>query len=456
MRRVLTFLVFLAAIIGAVLIYRNAQARRAAESQANRLQTAVVERGDVMVAVRTTGQVEPLQSAQLQFEAAGVVEAVLVEAGQVVQAGEVLARLDGEAQRIAVEQAELGLRIAQLNLEALLEPPSERELEVAQANVNSAWAAYVELRDNSLDPETLRVAELRYEQALAAVQDAEQAYRDTRGSELAEAQVGAASFSAEIARLQLEQLRQGPSQAALNAAQAQVAQAQAELERLRAGPTQAELDRAAVAVQQAELQLERARAAYEDTVLRAPFDGVVSRVNVVVGGMAGPSGLSAMEVVDLSALRVVAEVDEVDIAQVRAGQSAVIALDALPGQTFTGTVERIAPVPTPDEGVVSYEVSLSLGATDAPVRAGMTAAATIIVQEVEDVLVVPNLYVRLDRASGEAFVNVLDADGNLVERAVVLGAQGETLSEVRGGLQEGDVVAIDLEGGAFSFLESEE
>ncbi len=456
MRRVLALLVFLAAIIGAVLIYRNAQARRAAESQVNRLQTAMVERGDVMVAVRTTGQVEPLQSARLQFEVAGVVEAVLVEAGQAVQAGEVLARLDGEAQRIAVEQAELGLRIAQLNLEALLEPPSERELEVAQANVNSAWAAYVDLRDNSLDPETLRVAELRYEQALAAVQDAEQAYRDTRGSELAEAQVGAASFSAEIARLQLEQLRQGPSQAALNAAQAQVAQAQAELERLRAGPTQAELDRAAVAAQQAELQLERARAAYEDTVLRAPFDGVVSRVNVVAGGLAGPSGLPAVEVVDLSRLRVVAEVDEVDIAQVRAGQSAVIALDALPGQTFTGTVERIAPVPAPDEGVVSYEVSLSLGATAASVRAGMTAAATIIVQEVEDVLVVPNLYVRLDRASGEAFVNVLDADGNLVERAVELGAQGETLSEVRSGLQEGDVVAIDLEGGAFSFLESEE
>ena len=445
--------IVLAVAVGAFLAYRNMQAQGPEVDQSSRYQTATVERGDILVTVRATGRVEAAQVAELSFELPGIVEAVLVEEGQHVEAGQELARLDGEAQRIALEQAEWSLTIARLNLDVLQEPPSERDLQAARANVNSAWAAYIDLRDNSVSPEAVRVAELRYEQALAAYDDAQQAFRDQRGTELAEAQVGAASFSMEIARLQLEQLRGGPSQAALNAALAQVSQAQAQLDMLQAGPTQAQLDQAAVAVRQAEVQLERARAAYDDTVLRAPFAGIVNRVNVRVGGLASPGGLPAFELVDLSQLHVLADVDEIDIAQVRPGQPVTITLDALPDQPLSGIVTHIADVATQDSGVVSYEVRLNLDETDVPVRVGMTAAATIIVREVDDVLVVPNLYVRLDRRTGEAFVNVLDENGELVERAIELGVQNESMSEVRSGLEEGDEVAIDLNAGGFSFFE---
>jgi multidrug efflux pump subunit AcrA (membrane-fusion protein) len=399
----------------------------------------------VVVTVRGTGQVEPEQRVSLNFGTPGIVEAVLVEVGQMVEAGQVRARRESAAPRIAVQQAELGVQIAELSLERLQAPPRASAIQAAEAAVNSAWAAYVALRD-SIDPEALRVAELQYEQALAAKTAAEDAYRDSNGAESANAQLGAASFAAEIARVQMEQLRAGPSQATLNAALAQVGQAQAQLELLQAGPSQIQLDQAAASVEQARLRLERAQAAEQDTIL-------ISHVTLREGGLAAPGVLDAVELGNLTPLHVSVEVDEVDIGSVAASQPVEITFDALPHMTLDGVVRRVADVAVQSAGVVSYNVRIDLAATDQPVRVGMTAAASIVVADVRDVLVVPNAYIRLDRQTNQAFVNVLDADGSLSERQVELGVQSETMSEIRSGLVEGDVVAADLNTGGLSFLE---
>ncbi len=452
MRRTLRVVAVVIVIMIAAYVLFGGRADEGAGDQAARLQTSAVERGSVVVSVRATGRIEAERLAELSFDGAGQVAAALAEAGQSVEAGQVLVQLDDEVQRIGAEQAEWALAIAELNLAALQEPPAEHEINAAQAGVNSAWAAYVDLRDNSVDEETIRIAELRYQQALTAMQDAELASQEALRSDSAEAARGATGFSAEIARLQLEQLREGPSQTALEAARAQVGQAQARLDQLRAGPSQFQLDQAAISVERARLGLERAQAALEDTVLRAPFAGVVSRVNVEAGGLVGPSGVPAVVLVDLSRLHVTIDVDEVDVAQVAAGQDFVLTLDALPDQEFSGVVGYVAEVARQSEGVVVYEVRLDLDEAAAPIRVGMTAAATVVVQEVADVLVIPNLFVRLDRRTDEAFVNVLDDDGNLVEQLVELGVQNDEISEVRAGLAEADVIAIDLDSSAFSIF----
>ena len=441
-------------VVVGILIWRDRQTQSAADN-APRLQTTTVERGDVQVTVRATGQVAAEQQAGVSFATAGTVAEVLVEAGDEVEAGQALIRLEGEAQRIAVEQATLALQIAQLNLDGLQAPPSEADVAAAQAAINSAWAAYVHLRDDTVDPEALRIAELRYEQAMAVKSDAEQAYRDALGADSADAQLGAASFTAEIARLQLEQLRAGPPQASLNAALAQVGQAQAQLDILQAGPTQAQLDQATVNVEQARVRLERAQSAYDDTVLRAPFAGLVTRVNVQVGALVGPGNFAVVELADLSRLHVIVQADEIDVAQIAAGQPVEMTIDALPEAILSGQVSRVADIASQASGVIVYDVRIDLDPTEAPVRAGMTAAATLIVQEVHDVLMVPNLYIRLNRDTGMAFVNVLSTAGTIEEREISLGAQNETVSEARAGLEEGDVVALDLDASGFSFFEGD-
>ncbi len=452
--RKLVWVILLAVVAGGgYLFIRNNAASQEAAGDETRLQTSVVERGDLAVSVRVTGNVQARSAVQLGFDGSGVVDEVLIDPGQYVEAGQVLARLDGEAQRIGVEQARLAVEIAELNLASLESGPREAELRVAQANVNSAWAAFVELRDGSVPDEQVAAAELRYQQALAAYDAAEQASRDALRSEASLAQVGQASFNAEIARLQLEQLRDGPPQPALNAAQAQVAQAQARLRQLEAGPRQAELDQAAVALRQAEIGLARAQQAFDDTVLRAPSAGWVHRVNIQPGAVVAPGGLPAVELYDLSGLKVVVRVDEIDVVSIQPGQPVELTFDALGNATFAGEVTRIADAASISGGVIAYEVTVGLLEADQAVKVGMTAAATILVQQLEDVLLVQNAFVRLAGSANRAFVDVRDADGQIRERQVVLGAQNDTYSEVLDGLQAGDTVVLDLSGGAFSFLE---
>jgi HlyD family secretion protein len=74
----------------------------------------------------------------------------------------------------------------------------------------------------------------------------------------------------------------------------------------------------------------------------------------------------------------------------------------------------------------------------------MTAEASVIVEQRDDVLTVPNLYIRLDRDQNKAFVNIARPDGTLEEVEVQLGLQGQDSSEVLSGMKPGDVVAIDL------------
>ncbi|MFN8447995.1 MAG: hypothetical protein U0521_05265 [Anaerolineae bacterium] len=88
--------------------------------------------------------------------------------------------------------------------------------------------------------------------------------------------------------------------------------------------------------------------------------------------------------------------------------------------------------------------AVRLSDDDPRVRAGMTTEASVVVDSHQDVLVVPNQYIRLDRQSGGAFVNVIQTDGRLRELPVTLGLQGQDRSEITAGLQAGDVIAVDL------------
>jgi multidrug efflux pump subunit AcrA (membrane-fusion protein) len=82
----------------------------------------------------------------------------------------------------------------------------------------------------------------------------------------------------------------------------------------------------------------------------------------------------------------------------------------------------------------------------------MTANASIVVEEIEDVLIIPNWSVRLDRESGLAFVNKLTADGQIVEVTVETGLRNEQFSELLSGLEAGEIVVVTNEREEFSLF----
>ncbi|MCC6615983.1 MAG: efflux RND transporter periplasmic adaptor subunit [Anaerolineae bacterium] len=440
-----------------VLVFAGRQGQAAAQAaQRADIELYTVVPGDVTVAVTALGQVDADTNANLSFSSAGRVAEVMAQQGDLVRAGDVVARLSNDAQQIAVEQARLGLETAQLRRDDLLAGPDSGQIAVAQANIDAARAGYRSAAGGA-DPDDLRAAELSYQQAQAAVANAQEARTTASGGQpeqaysLLDAQVGAASFQAEIARLRLQAMRRG-SGAQAGPAAARIDQAEAELARLLAGPTQSQIDSADAAIAQASAALDRAQSALDNTLLTAPIDGTITTLDLEVGMLIAPS-VPLGVVTDVTPLRVRVNVDEIDVRQLHQDMNASITFDALDNIAVPATVEQIALIGVDQGGIVSYPVTLRLDeSADSRIRVGMTAEASLITDTVTSVLYVPNRFIRLDRQHGTAFVNRVNAAGELEEIEITLGLQGEENSEIVDGLQPGDVIAVELGGDAISMF----
>ncbi|HHS98043.1 MAG TPA: efflux RND transporter periplasmic adaptor subunit [Chloroflexi bacterium] len=222
------------------------------------------------------------------------------------------------------------------------------------------------------------------------------------------------------------------------------------LHQLQEGADPLDLEAAQLEVEAARLSLEKARSDLENATLVAPFDGVVAAVNVAVGENVAV-GAPAVRLVNSSSFHLSVTVDEIDVARLEVGLPAEITVDALPDLTLTGTVERIGPAATLEEGAVAYPVVIALDPTDAPLRAGMSATAVILVEELTDQLIIPNWVVRVDQTTGQPYVYRRTADGGLERVDVRLGIRYEGYSQVLEGLEEGDVLVLVREetGGLF-------
>jgi HlyD family secretion protein len=455
-RRSLIVLLVAAIAIPAIITFNNLNqtvgAQMAAQTRLENLQTYNVQRGSVEAVVSASGEMEADELIELSFTSGGRIAEIFVEEGDYVQAGEPIARLDNDAEQIAFHQATLELQNAELELEDLLGPVDPDDVRVAQANVDAAWGEY---RDTlaSASSDDVREAELEYAQAQQSVIDAERARQIAGGlSEeeftLLEAQIGEASFNAEIARLQLQDLQNGNGGNSASALAA-VETAERELERVLAGADPDDVEIARVAVTQAQAGVEQAEDEYSRTLITAPREGLISQVDIERGQL-----VSAAEPVvilaDITPLGLSVEVDETDIALIDIRMPARIRLDALPDVELPAQVADLSLVGDEEDGVVTYDAEVTLNQADERVLVGMTADAIIAVETRENVIVVPNDYIRFD--GGRAYVDVLQADSSLQEVEIGLGLQGETSSEVVNGLQEGDTVAIDLSGGRFQFF----
>ena len=443
MKKVVVTVVVLILGIGLIFGGYMAFARgRTAEEQD--LRKVVVERGDVVVTVSATGAIAPRSQLNLSFETMGKVAEVLVEEGQTVKAGQLLARLDAEQLEFALRTAENNLLIQQVLRDEALAGADEHDLAVAQADLTIAQTRLSQLLKGA-DEREVEIAWRSVEQAKNSLWRA-QVYRDSVGGvgylhKQAEADVANAESAVRVAELRYEQVLAGASKEDVAIARAQVAQAQARLDKLRAGVSEDERRRLDAQVEAAQIQVDQARAALADAELRAPIDGVIAVVNVKENEMS-PTGRPAFVLVDLSEFHIDVNVDEVDIGQVREGQDVTVTLDSLPAEAVSGHVGSVAPTSSVEGGVVSYQVAIVLEPTDLPLRAGMTANAAIVVQKVEDVLVVPNWAIRIDRETGRAYVEEISANGDVGEVEVELGMRNERVSQVISGVEEGDTLVV--------------
>jgi HlyD family secretion protein len=485
-------------------IFAVRQARGGPAAGIEGFQTDPARLGSLTASVGATGTVRSNQTATLAWQTSGTVESVDAAAGATVDAGSTLAELSDTSVPQNVILARSEFVSAQKALEDLLasaQPQAlalqaledagealgsldvtfagqQAQVQLSLANaedelVDAEYRWRAQQEGNRGSSETVEAAQANLVLAENEVDIAQAAYNQVAGrpaddpvralalsnlsaakqhrdsvlrqlnwylgkpnefdQAILDAQVAQAQAKLEDLRQQWEEVKDGPSDAERMLLQAQLEDAQREWERLKNGPDQADIAAAEARVAAAEATLNQIR-------LQAPFAGTVTDVQVKDGDQVAP-GTVAFRLDDLSRFLVDVDVSEIDINRIKKDQPALLTFDAILGKEYEGKVIEVAPVGNNLQGTVNFRVTVELLDPDEEVRPGMTAAVNILVDELTDVLLVPNRAVRV--RDGNRVVYILQ-DGEAIPIQVTLGATSDEVSEVIGGeLEAGDQVILN-------------
>ena len=349
--------------------------------------------------VSATGKVVPVQYAQLSMQDAGLINEVLVKEDDLVRTGQPLLRLKGkEAQQGSIAAAKFELAAANKALDDLYKNPELRVAETSKAIVEARKAMRdAERRIGNLEdiPDDIDIETARANLAIAK-DKLDKATKDYRQYEKKpeESLVRAAFLSKKSqAQKQYEaaqrtlnnllgkapELDMSEALANLELAQAQLAVGERDLEIYKQGPEPSELELAQERIANATAQLSAAQAALEDLEMAAPFDGMVTELYIHPHEWISP-GEPALLLADLGTLQVeTTDLNEIDVARVKIGDSASITFDALPDLVVQGTVVRIGSKAAEGAGV-NYPVVVELEEIPEALRWGMTAFVDIQVE----------------------------------------------------------------------------
>jgi multidrug efflux pump subunit AcrA (membrane-fusion protein) len=437
-------------LVSLLLVYLIARDTFLAKPVAATLTTVTADRGTVTSVVSGTGSLVPAGRMNVNFKVAGTLTEVDVKVGDHVSTGQVLARIDSSTQQAALAQAQASVASAAANLQSVRSPLTSAQLVQLQHQLSAAQSSYnftvasVNAR-NTADASTVANDQAKVngdicpgttcsqdEAALSAAKS-----QQTMDSISGQSQIASAANQITSARDNLNvQSQVKPNSVA--AGEAQLAQAQA--------------------------QLQAAQLAVNQTTLTAPTSGVVTSINGVPGeGVAGggsgdtaqspgsiapePASSSAasggssafMVIDDTSDLLAVMPFAETDAAKLAANQTTALTFDAIPNLTITGHVLSISPTATTVSNVVDYYVTFVLNRTDPRLREGMTANAAVTVAEADNAVRVPNAAVHT--TGGTTTVTVL-SNRQQVATEVITGVVGDTYTEIKAGLNPGDVVVL--------------
>ena len=426
-----------------------------------------VGRGDLLVTVSGSGNIETSEDANLSFGSGGRIARIYIEEGDWTTKGEILAELDTASlelardqaeyaltqAEVALTQAELSQKTAEYELDNTLDQKDALELALfnTQINVRSAEHSLDETRDIYTWPD-IKTAQKDVENAEAFLQysldqnlsDAAIAYAQIR-LDAAEAVLDAKrnvydTEEVAIAKMQLKatELAEAQAQKNLDEMGEDIA-----IKELQVEAAKATVEQSKQSMKLARQSLEQTEKDLKEAVIIAPFDGIVASVTAEEGDvMPSPtfSSRQIIKLIDPTSMELEVEVDEIDIPDVEIGQEVIITLDALSDKEFAGIVAIIYPVPLEVGGVVVYKVKIELDVPeDSGVRVGMSAETDIILASHTDVLLVPDRAISED-SEGNPVVNVVVDDDELEERAVVVGISDGFDTEIVSGLKAGETI----------------
>lgn len=333
--------------------------------QATQIPTVIADKTIV-----AEGKIEPVHFAEIAFNASGVVSEVMVQEGQTVKQGDVLARLgNSESYQAEVARSEEALILAQRAFDTS-QSTVLKDLGVAYEAVRQAQIKF----DNFDIPSDLaqETPATGVEKMYAKVEEARTDYEpykylsnDNQAKKIRKDRLDNAWSDLNQA------IRWAKLEADLNTAKSKLESALKEFNALSDNSQGDSLAKAEY--ETAQTNLSAAKSALANVELVAPFDGVVAGLNLKVGGSVNP-GQTMVTIADFSSWLVkTTDLTELDVVKITQDQAVDIALDAIPAMTFTGKVISISQTYADRQGDIVYEVTITLTNPHPAMRWGMTA-----------------------------------------------------------------------------------
>ncbi|MGQ9870232.1 efflux RND transporter periplasmic adaptor subunit [Leptodesmis sp.] len=400
--------------------------RNAAPKQNIAEYTMPVQQKDVTVRITANGEVIPVRRLNLNPKTAGRLAELYVEQGDRVQQGQIIARMDSRELQAQRQQALAELSKAEANLSLLKAGSRPEAIGQAQAGVNQAQAA-IAAAQTRLDLANQRASR---NQALAA--------------------------EGAISRDRLDEVinEQRSAKANLEQAKASYNNAVQQLNQQENGPRSQEIAQAAAQVEAARANLKAIDTQIEDTIIRAPFAGIITQKNATPGDFVTPTSFasstsSATSIVTLANdLEILAKVPEVDIGQIKQGQEVEIRADAFPDQTFKGIVRLVSPEAKEDptqRGVITFEVRVRIVSGKDTLRSGMTTDLAFLGKQKNNALMVPTVAIVTNK--GQPGVLIPDRTNKPKFQPVTIGPNIGNETEIIEGIKPGDPVFVELPAG---------
>ena len=387
--------IIIGAVVVLVLIGAGVMIASSGGTKIDKSKLAKVEQGDLAKSVVATGKIEPITKVEIKSKASGIVKRLLVDAGDTVKAGQILAELDKEQIEARVRETRAALEAAEANLRAAEADMERAKVDAVGPDVPLLQRAYE--RAKSMAGEGVV--------SQSALDDAQRAY-------------------------ELAVNKRDMARAQLITSKAKMAQAKAQVAQQRANVDNSEEE-------------------YRYTTIVAPINGIVLSRDVEVGDavssilVLGSSATLVMTLGDTKEVYVKGKVDESDIGKVFLGQPARIKVESFKDKTFNGKVTKISPMGAEKDNVTTFEVRVSIDNASGELKAAMTANAEIILEEHKSVLIIPEGALIYDKDK-KASVEVPDAKGKDGKRKVnvTVGISNGSKTELLSGLKKDEEVIL--------------
>jgi HlyD family secretion protein len=440
--------------------------------------TVTVSREDLVVKVSETGTIEPVDKIDIKSKVAGRLLSIPIVEGQYVKKGQLIALVDRSlidpqiaSTRAQLESAQAHFlqTIAQYDLSV---KQDQMAVQQAKASLLSA-ETHLNVVRAATRPQELAQDQEAVDRAKITVADAQRnlkrkasllksGYIPQSDYDTAQVALDTASSNLQTADQALSLAQAGPlpqdiADAAAGVNASEVSLASAKVNQQEDLVKKYDIDQARASVQQTSNDLAQLVVDQNDTTIVAPSSGIVLKKyknenEIVQSATTGFSDAQAIVATLGNRVCVDVGINEIDIAKVRISSPVVITVDALPNETFAGTVTKIAPASTnafdssgsststSQSSIAKFLVEVAVSKIDRRLRPGMTANVDIIGADRKNALTVPLEGLPFDGRSGS--VTVLTANNKQIYKSVAIGLKNDTDAEVLSGLNAGDRVVV--------------